>query len=141
MKRSLVSVGVRVFCSAAFPSTCAATVRISSLIMSHAICNTIAARLQGGDVVQLIGKVGAGKTQIARGMIRSLMQNDCEIVQSPTFSLALSYQCMRHLCVLLIRLIYLLLHILRNLSRSFITSTRTGKSQLFLFNYSFYNNH
>jgi hypothetical protein len=48
---------------------------------------------------------------------------------------------MRHPCVLLIRLIYLLLHILRNLSRSFITSTRTGKSQLFLFNYSFYNNH
>jgi hypothetical protein len=141
MKRSLVSVGVRFFCSAAFPSTCSATVRINSLIMSHAICNTIASRLQGGDVVQLIGKVGAGKTQIARGMIRSLMQNDCEIVQSPTFSLALSYPCMRNLCVLLIRLIYLLLHILRNLSRSFTTSTRTGKSQLFRSNYSFYNNY
>jgi hypothetical protein len=106
--------------------------------MSHAICNTIASRLQGGDVVQLIGKVGAGKTQMARGMIRSLVQNDCEIVQSPTFSLALSYPCKRTGRFVLIGcLICLLLHILPILSRLFTTSTRTGKPQMFRCNFIF----
>jgi hypothetical protein len=65
----------------------------NSLSATRDICKVIAGHLRGGDVVQLIGKVGAGKTAVTREIIREILQNDNEVVQSPTFSLALSYAC------------------------------------------------
>jgi hypothetical protein len=77
-------------------SNCNAALSLNahSLSDTNGICRVIASHLKGGDVVQLIGKVGAGKTATARGIIRALLQNEDEVVQSPTFSLALSYDCM-----------------------------------------------
>lgn len=78
-----------------FDNRHAATLRLNveSLAVSSSICNTIASHLKGGDVVQLIGKVGVGKTAFARAIIRAVLQNGDEVVQSPTFSLAISYAC------------------------------------------------
>ena len=71
----------------------ALTLQVGSLVAANGFCKLIASHLKGGDVIQLIGKVGTGKTSMARFMIRSMMNNDEEVVQSPTFSLALTYQC------------------------------------------------
>jgi energy-coupling factor transporter ATP-binding protein EcfA2 len=68
--------------------------RSHSLAATVAICKTISSHLKGGDVVQLVGKVGAGKSAVARAIIRAILRNDDEVVPSPTFSLALSYPCM-----------------------------------------------
>jgi tRNA A37 threonylcarbamoyladenosine biosynthesis protein TsaE len=91
MIRPLATFGARLVRSFA----CATTLSLNacSLSVSNDICKVIASHLKGGDVVQLIGKVGAGKTATARCIIRALVKNDDEVVQSPTFSLALSYQC------------------------------------------------
>ncbi len=75
----------------------AITLNAKSLADTKGLCKIIATYLKGGDVVQLIGKVGAGKTELARFMIRSMLNNEDEVVQSPTFSLALSYKCSRSL--------------------------------------------
>lgn len=51
----------------------------------------IGARLQVGDAVCLSGPLGAGKTTLARGLIRALCGPD-EDVPSPTFTLAQIYE-------------------------------------------------
>lgn len=78
---------------AAHTQAAALTLHMPSLLVSNSACQLIASHLRGGDVVQLIGKVGAGKTAMARSMIRAMLNNNEEVVQSPTFSLALSYSC------------------------------------------------
>jgi tRNA threonylcarbamoyladenosine biosynthesis protein TsaE len=50
----------------------------------------IAARLQPGDAVCLCGPLGAGKSTLARGLIRALTSPD-EDVPSPTFTLVQLY--------------------------------------------------
>lgn len=51
----------------------------------------IAVRLEAGEAVCLDGPLGAGKTTLARGLVRALMQ-DVEIeVPSPTFTLVQFY--------------------------------------------------
>ncbi len=51
----------------------------------------IAARLAPGDVVCLWGPLGAGKSTLARGLIRALTRPD-EEAPSPTFTLAQTYR-------------------------------------------------
>ncbi|HWK63922.1 MAG TPA: tRNA (adenosine(37)-N6)-threonylcarbamoyltransferase complex ATPase subunit type 1 TsaE [Rhizobiaceae bacterium] len=52
----------------------------------------IAAALRPGDVIALQGDLGAGKTTLARGLVRALA-NDPELdVPSPTFTLVQSYE-------------------------------------------------
>lgn len=50
----------------------------------------VAARLKAGDVVYLQGELGAGKSSLARGLIRALTRPD-EDVPSPTFTLVQGY--------------------------------------------------
>ena len=46
-------------------------------------------KLHGGEVIELIGDLGAGKTTFAKGLARGLGVEDQ--IQSPTFTIELSY--------------------------------------------------
>ena len=52
---------------------------------------SLAACLQPGDAVCLFGPLGAGKSTLARGLIRALTSPD-EEVPSPTFTLVQTYE-------------------------------------------------
>ena len=47
--------------------------------------------LRAGDVVALSGELGAGKTSLARGLVRALAGADAD-VPSPTYTLVQSYE-------------------------------------------------
>lgn len=47
--------------------------------------------LQPGDVVSLVGELGAGKTQLVRGLCRGAGVPDAEVA-SPTFAIVASYR-------------------------------------------------
>lgn len=49
----------------------------------------IGERLQGGELIELIGDVGAGKTTFTRGLARGL--GIAERIQSPTFTVSREY--------------------------------------------------
>lgn len=51
----------------------------------------LSAHVKAGDVITLDGKLGAGKTTLARALIRILTGNPDEDVPSPTFTLVQSY--------------------------------------------------
>ncbi len=53
---------------------------------------TLAARLKPGDVVGLKGELGAGKTTLARAILRAAAGNPDLIVPSPTFTLVEVYE-------------------------------------------------
>jgi tRNA threonylcarbamoyl adenosine modification protein YjeE len=52
----------------------------------------IAAALKSGDLILLEGDLGAGKTTLARGLIRALAGDPALEVPSPTFTLVQSYE-------------------------------------------------
>ena len=51
----------------------------------------IGAKLRIGDVVALVGEVGAGKTTWTRGLARGLALDDPEAVASPTYLLVVEH--------------------------------------------------
>jgi tRNA threonylcarbamoyladenosine biosynthesis protein TsaE len=51
----------------------------------------VGARLVGGEVFELVGDVGAGKTTFVRGLAKGLGVS--EQVQSPTFTISREYHC------------------------------------------------
>jgi len=53
---------------------------------------TLAARLKPGDVVGLKGALGAGKTTLARAILRAATDDPALIVPSPTFTLVEVYE-------------------------------------------------
>ncbi|MBS0538014.1 MAG: tRNA (adenosine(37)-N6)-threonylcarbamoyltransferase complex ATPase subunit type 1 TsaE [Proteobacteria bacterium] len=53
---------------------------------------TLAARLKPGDVVGLKGGLGAGKTTLARAILRAAANDPALIVPSPTFTLVEVYE-------------------------------------------------
>jgi tRNA threonylcarbamoyladenosine biosynthesis protein TsaE len=53
---------------------------------------TLAARLRIGDVVGLKGELGAGKTTLARAILRAAAEDAQLIVPSPTFTLVEIYE-------------------------------------------------
>jgi tRNA threonylcarbamoyladenosine biosynthesis protein TsaE len=58
---------------------------------TEALGATLAARLMPGDVVGLKGDLGAGKTTLARAIIRAAAADPDLIVPSPTFTLVEVY--------------------------------------------------
>ena len=58
---------------------------------TEALGATLAARLKPGDVVGLQGDLGAGKTTLARAIIRAAAEDPDLIVPSPTFTLVEVY--------------------------------------------------
>lgn len=64
--------------------------KIASDQAMSALGAQIAAQLHGGQVIELIGDVGAGKTTFTKGLARGL--GIAEAVQSPTFTISRRYQ-------------------------------------------------
>lgn len=67
---------------------------LDSLERTGALAAVLARRLSAGDAVFLKGPVGAGKTEIARRIIQSMLAAEglAEDVPSPTFTLVQTYQ-------------------------------------------------
>ena len=63
---------------------------VTSESAMKALGEKIGAALQGGEVIELIGDVGAGKTTLAKGIARGLGVDD--EVQSPSFTLSRVYE-------------------------------------------------
>jgi len=59
---------------------------------TEALGATLAARLKPGDVVGLKGDLGAGKTTLARAIVRAAARDPDLIVPSPTFTLVEVYE-------------------------------------------------
>ncbi len=57
-----------------------------------ALAQSLAAVLEGGDVVGLEGRLGAGKTTFARGAVHGLGVPEDTAVTSPTFALLHHYE-------------------------------------------------
>ncbi len=64
--------------------------KIETELQTKNLAQEIAPFLKKGDVVFLIGTLGAGKTALARYLVQSLIRDD-ENVPSPTFTLIQSY--------------------------------------------------
>src|SRR6267154_1540245 len=57
---------------------------------TKAVGERLAEKIQAGDVLALIGDLGAGKTQFVKGLAKGL--GSTEVVTSPTFTLVHEYQ-------------------------------------------------
>jgi tRNA threonylcarbamoyladenosine biosynthesis protein TsaE len=66
-------------------------IRLADADATEALGAALAGRLRPGDAVCLYGPLGAGKTTLARGLIRALTGPD-EEVPSPTFTLVQLYE-------------------------------------------------
>jgi tRNA threonylcarbamoyladenosine biosynthesis protein TsaE len=54
------------------------------------VAETIGKRLKGGEVIELVGDLGAGKTTFVRGLARGVKSEDH--VSSPTFTISKVYR-------------------------------------------------
>lgn len=66
------------------------TIRLADEAATEAFGATLAERLRPGDVVALFGTLGAGKTTLARGVLRGLGHRGD--VASPTFPIVQTYE-------------------------------------------------
>src|SRR5215216_5143191 len=62
---------------------------------THRFARFLAGELKPGDIVALSGELGAGKTTLARAIIRALAGDETLEVPSPTFTLIQSYDTSR----------------------------------------------
>jgi tRNA threonylcarbamoyladenosine biosynthesis protein TsaE len=70
-------------------STCR---ELSSLAATEAYAGQLARRLRPGDAVLLSGELGAGKTALARALLRALTGDPALEVPSPSYTLVQTYQ-------------------------------------------------
>ena len=69
--------------------------RVDGLAESRVLAQVLALKLGAGDIVELSGELGAGKTALAREIIRAIAA-DAELeVPSPTYAIEQVYDCMR----------------------------------------------
>ncbi|MDQ1534740.1 MAG: tRNA threonylcarbamoyladenosine biosynthesis protein TsaE, partial [Actinomycetota bacterium] len=66
------------------------TTRTASPEETRALAAALAALLEAGDVISLVGDLGAGKTAFAQGLARGLGVVDP--VTSPTFTIVQEYE-------------------------------------------------
>lgn len=62
----------------------------SNPAQTEELAEEIGARLKGGEVIELIGDVGAGKTTFVRGLVRGM--GSLDKVSSPTFTVSKVYK-------------------------------------------------
>ncbi len=67
------------------------TLALPDLAATARLGAALSRRLAAGDVVALHGDLGAGKTELARAIIRAAAGDEALIVPSPTFTLAETY--------------------------------------------------
>lgn len=68
-----------------------AAMALTSETATDALATRLAALLQPGITLLLSGALGAGKTHLARALIRAYLGNSAEPVPSPTFTLVQTY--------------------------------------------------
>jgi len=68
------------------------TLSLADEAATRALAARLAPHLRPGDVVTLRGDLGAGKTALARFLIRHLAGDEAEEVPSPTFTLVQTYE-------------------------------------------------
>jgi len=66
------------------------TINTASAVETTRLGEALAAHLSGNDVIELIGDLGAGKTQLVRGLAAGI--NSSDQVQSPSFMLQRMYR-------------------------------------------------
>ena len=67
------------------------TLDLPDLAATHALAARLATLLRAGDAVLLEGPLGAGKSELARAVLRAAAQDPALEVPSPTFTLVQSY--------------------------------------------------
>lgn len=67
------------------------TLDLPDLAATHALAARLAALLRAGDAVLLEGPLGAGKSELARAVLRAACGDPALEVPSPTFTLVQSY--------------------------------------------------
>lgn len=63
-----------------------------SVAETEQLASQLASKLKGGEVLALLGDLGAGKTTFVRGLAKALGVSAKEYVRSPTFTLMNVYQ-------------------------------------------------
>lgn len=76
----------------ATPASATVTMTLANEQATEHLAHDLAAMLDPGDVVTLAGDLGAGKTTLARALIRRLAGDSAIEVPSPTFTLLQSYE-------------------------------------------------
>src|SRR5688572_15811906 len=66
------------------------TIETTDSLSTENFAETIGSQLKGGEIIELIGDVGAGKTTFARGLARGVGSTDR--VTSPTFTVSNVYE-------------------------------------------------
>jgi tRNA threonylcarbamoyladenosine biosynthesis protein TsaE len=67
------------------------TLDLPDLAATHALAARLAGLLRAGDAVLLEGPLGAGKSELARAVLRAAARDPALEVPSPTFTLVQSY--------------------------------------------------